>query len=129
MLGLKTDLCCRIVDLRLSVKILQMFALFLIIVQKPAPADDIKVTPSDTSAQVTLGNPTPETSSYITYYYIYLAQNYIKRISRQKSRTELFSITELKPNTKYTVKVVAFDDFSQRSSSTYKEFMTIEAGK
>jgi hypothetical protein len=105
-----------------------MFALFLILVQTPAPVNYIKVTPSDTSAQVTLGNPAPETSSYITHYCIHLNESYLNTIRRQESRTEL-SITGLTPFTNYTVTIWAGDGSSQWSSSTDKRFMTNTAGE
>ena len=105
-----------------------MFALFSILVQTPAPANDIKVTPSDTSAQVTLGNPAPETSSYITRYYIILDDHYLKTIRRQESRTE-FRIIGLAAFTNYTVKIYAGDGSSQWSSSRYKIFTTNTAGE
>ena len=90
--------------------------------------NDIKVTPSDTSVQVTLGNPAPETSSYITHYYIKLNKYFIKTIRRQEPRTA-FSITGLTPFTKYTVRIFAGDGFSLWSSSRYKIFTTNTAGE
>ena len=104
------------------------FALFSIIVQKPASVYDIKITPSNTSAQVTLGNPSPDTSSYITRYHIELNGSYLKRIRRQEPRTE-FSITGLTPFTNYTVRIRAGDGSSQWSSSTDIIFMTNTAGE
>jgi hypothetical protein len=101
---------------------------FLILVQKPAPVYDIKVTQSDTSAQVSWGTRTePAKSSYITKYSIYLNQKY-KTIPRQKFRTE-FNFPGLKPNTKYTVIIWAGDGNLQWSHQTDKEFMTNEAGE
>jgi hypothetical protein len=105
-----------------------MFALFSILVQTPATVNDIKVTPSNTSAQMTLGNASPETSSYITHYYIKLNERYLKTIYRQESRTE-FSITGLTPFTKYTVRIYAGDGSSQWSSGTDKVFTTNAAGE
>jgi hypothetical protein len=105
-----------------------MFALFSILVQTPAPVNDIKVTPSNTSAQVTLGNTAPETSSYITHYYIKLNEHYLKTIRRQESRTE-FRITGLTAFTKYTVTIYAGDGSSQWSSRTDKVFTTNAAGE
>jgi hypothetical protein len=100
---------------------------FLILAQKPARVYDIKVTPSDTSAQVTLESPAPETSSYITKYRIYLNRKK-KIISRQKFRTEV-NFAGLKPNTKYTVRILAGDGNSQWSRPRDKEFTTNEAGE
>ncbi len=121
---------------RLNVKTnsLPMFLLVsFILVQKPAPVSDINVTPSARSAQVTLENPTPETSSYINYYSIVLDQQHnkgVKRfgVQRQRDGTK-FKITELKPYTSYTVIIWAQDSSLQWSSAKSKEFMTSEAGK
>ena len=106
---------------------LLMFALVsFILVQKPAPVSYINVTPSDTSAQVTLGNPTPETSSYIKYYEIYLNYQYKMRVNRQIYQTT-FSIPGLKPNTRYTAQIRAGDGYSW-SNQKSKGFVTSEAG-
>jgi hypothetical protein len=103
-----------------------MFTLFLILVQKPAPANYIKVTPSDTSAQVTLGNPAPETSSYILEYSIFLYKKTQKlTIPRQKSEITEFNITGLKPSTNYTVGIWA-RDARKWSRKKDKQFVTIE---
>jgi hypothetical protein len=103
-----------------------MFTLFLILVQKPAPASYIKVIPSDTSAQVTIGNPAPETSSYIHKYSIYLYKEKQQlTIPRQKSEITEFNITGLKPSTKYTFGIWA-RDARKWSRKKDKQFVTIE---
>ncbi len=107
---------------------LLMFGRFFILVQTPAPVSNINVTPSNTSAQVTLENPTPVTSSYIKYYNIYLNRHYKMRVDRQVYGTT-FIIDGLEPNTKYTVTIYAGDGYSPWSSARSKEFMTSEAGK
>ena len=106
-----------------------MFTLLsFILVQKPAPVSDINVTPSNTSAQVTLGDPAPQTSSYIKYYYVSLGQQHNQsfEVDRQKDGTK-FNIHGLKPNTKYTVTIWVKDGYSQWTSEKSKEFMTSEA--
>ena len=109
--------------------ILELFTelvLFLYLVQMPAPVHGIKITQSDTSANVTWNIETSvSTSSYITQIVIYLNGKEHQTISR---RTQ-FHITGLKPCTQNTVGVQTQDGSLQKSRRVSIRFKTNEAGK
>ena len=90
---------------------------------------NIKITPSDTWAQVNWEIVTDEKrSSYITQYHIYLNGTFQKTVARNKYGTQ-FNITGLKPYSNYNFGVRTVDGSSQNSSIRNQDFMTNEAGK
>jgi hypothetical protein len=107
---------------------LLIFALFLILVQTPAPVKNLNVSSSDYSARVTWEIPTPQDSSYITHYLIFLNDKFVKEISRAMYGTE-FNILPLKPNTENTFGIQTKDGSVQRGTYVNETFTTKQAGK
>ena len=108
-----------------------IFALFFILVQKPAPVKNINVSPSDYSARMTWEIPTaPKDSSYIKSFRFFLNGGYRKYITRAMYGTT-FNILPLKPNTEYTVKLDTGDGSLPivRGPPVIKTFKTKQAGK
>jgi uncharacterized surface anchored protein len=92
----------------------------------PAPVHGIKITQSNTSANVTWNiEMSVSASSYITQIVIYLNGKEHQTISR---RTQ-FHITGLKTCTQYTVGVQTQDGSLQKSRRVNIRFKTNEAGK
>ncbi|CAB4024817.1 retinoschisin-like isoform X2 [Paramuricea clavata] len=95
-------------------------------VQTPAPVKNINVSPSDYSARVTWEIPTPQDSTYITHYLIYLNNKFVKEISRAMYGTE-FNILPLKPNTENTFGIQTKDGSVQGGTYVSETFTTKQA--
>ncbi|XP_028399358.1 uncharacterized protein LOC114522809 [Dendronephthya gigantea] len=94
-------------------------------VQMPAPVQDIKVTPSNTSADVTWKIPEPKDSSYITNYNIFINGKLQHRISREKYDNK-FTIRGLKPYTDYKVEIETEDGSGEKGGKISEDFKTKE---
>ncbi|XP_028402587.1 phosphatidylinositol phosphatase PTPRQ-like [Dendronephthya gigantea] len=95
-------------------------------VQTPAPVQDIKVTPSNTSADVTWKIPEPKNSSYITNYNIFINGKLQERISRERYGNK-FTIRGLKPYTDYKVEIETEDGSGEKGGKVSEDFKTKEA--
>ncbi|XP_028402571.1 receptor-type tyrosine-protein phosphatase F-like isoform X3 [Dendronephthya gigantea] len=94
-------------------------------VQTPAPVQDIKVTPSNTSADVTWKIPEPKDSSYITNYNIFINGRLQERISREKYDNK-FTIRGLQPYTNYKVEIETEDGSGEKGGKVSEDFKTKE---
>ncbi|XP_028402594.1 receptor-type tyrosine-protein phosphatase F-like isoform X2 [Dendronephthya gigantea] len=94
-------------------------------VQTPAPVQDIKVTPSNTSADVTWKIPEPKDSSYITNYNIFINGKLQQSISRETYGNK-FTIRGLKPYTDYKVEIETEDGSGEKGGKVSEDFKTKE---
>ena len=95
--------------------------------QTPAPAYDIKITPSEDSARVSWKLQTnTSASSYITNVRIFTSQNGRSFLNKTIPRGTEFNIEDLSPKTRYTVNIQTLDGSSQTSRIASQDFQTEE---
>ncbi|XP_028402428.1 receptor-type tyrosine-protein phosphatase S-like [Dendronephthya gigantea] len=94
-------------------------------VQTPAPVQDIKVTPSNTSADVSWKVPEPKDSSYITNYNIFINGKLQQTISRETYDNK-FAIRGLKLYTDYRVEIETEDGSGEKGDKVSEDFKTKE---
>ena len=95
----------------------------IFLVQTPAPVSNIKVSPSQFSAQVTW-KISSQDSSYVKWIIIYLNS---KQHMNTSQRTQV-TIAGLSPYTSYTVGIETQDGSYQKSNIVSKHFRTKDAG-
>ena len=100
---------------------------FSFLAQTPAPAYDIKITPSEDSARVSWKLQTnASASSYITNVRIFTSQNGRSLLNKTISRGTELDIEDLSPKTRYTVNIQTLDGSSQTSRIASQDFQTEE---
>ncbi|XP_028399530.1 uncharacterized protein LOC114522942 [Dendronephthya gigantea] len=96
-------------------------------VQYPAPVQNVVAKPSNFSVHLSWTIPSPEASTFITHYIIYLNGTEVKRISRAYYANQ-YILRELTPNTNYVVGIKTQDgQLKNTQTIVYHKFKTKEA--
>ncbi|XP_028411942.1 receptor-type tyrosine-protein phosphatase S-like [Dendronephthya gigantea] len=96
-------------------------------VQSLAPVQNVVAKPSNFSVHLSWTIPSPEASTFITHFIIYLNGTEVKRISRAYYANQ-YILRELTPNTNYVVGIKTQDgQLKNTQTIVYHKFKTKEA--
>ncbi|XP_028399361.1 uncharacterized protein LOC114522811 [Dendronephthya gigantea] len=96
-------------------------------VQSLAPVQNVVAKPSNFSVHLSWTIPSPEASTFITHFIIYLNGTEVKRISRAYYVNQ-YNLRELTPNTNYVVGIKTQDgQLKNTQTIVYHKFKTKEA--